>query len=244
MANKNPLGSAAGYGTSFPINRMLTTQLLNMPKMHYNVVYAQMTRGKTEKWMADGLAAIAATLSKLAYDCCLYMSQNFGFIRFPDHLTTGSSIMPHKKNPDVFELIRAKCNVIQATPVQLNLLLNNLPSGYHRDFQLTKSCLFPAIDELKLCLTMMNHMLQHIAVKADLLSSKKYDTLFSVEAVNQLVMQGESFREAYRTIGKSIEEDNFIAEKELNHTHEGSMGNLCLDKICDNFKEIVKKFDY
>ena len=227
VVNKNPLGSGAGYGSSFPLNREMTKKLLGFETMNYNVVYAQMTRGKSEKIVAMAMSSIAATLSKLAYDVCLYMNQNFDFISFPDHLTTGSSIMPHKKNPDVFELIRAKCNKIQALPNELTLLTNNLPSGYHRDMQLTKESLFPAIKELKDCLTMTKFMLEQIEVKGDILKDEKYKYLFSVEAVNEQVLNGIPFREAYKNVGNAIEQNDFNSEFELNHTHEGSMGNLC-----------------
>lgn len=241
VANKNPLGSGAGYGSSFPLDREMTTDLLGFETMNYNVVYAQMTRGKTEKIVAMAMSSIAATLSKMAYDICLYMNQNFGFISFPDHMTTGSSIMPHKKNPDVFELIRAKCNKIQAMPNELTLLTNNLPSGYHRDMQLTKEILFPAITDLKDCLEMFNYMIQHIQIKNDILKEKKYNYLFSVEAVNKKVLSGVPFREAYKKVGQQIESGNFEPERLLNHTHEGSMGNLCNDKIVEQMKKIAEK---
>eukprot|EP01035_Chromulina_nebulosa_P009271 gene9271-12521_t len=231
ICNKNPLGSGAGYGSSFPLDRELTTKLLGFETLNYNVVYAQMTRGKSEKAVATALASVAATLSKFAYDVCLYMNQNFGFIRFPDELTTGSSIMPHKKNPDVFELIRAKCNRIQAVPNELTLLINNLPSGYHRDMQITKEALFPAITELLNCLTTCRFMLQHIVIKDGILTDEKYIHLFSVERVNELVLQGTPFRDAYKQVGKEIEEGSFSAPTQLNHTHVGSIGNLCNDEI-------------
>lgn len=237
--NKNPLGSGAGYGSSFPLNRSLTQELLGFEHLNVNVVYAQMTRGKSEKVVAIGMSSLAATLSKFAYDVCLYMNQNFGFISFPDELTTGSSIMPHKKNPDVFELIRAKCNRIQALPNELTLLTNNLPSGYHRDMQLTKEILFPAIEELKSCIDMTGFMLQHINIKPDLLSNEKYAHLFSVERVNELVLKGTAFRDAYKEVGHQIETGTFTAPPTLNHTHEGSIGNLCNHLI----KEQLKKFE-
>lgn len=237
--NKNPLGSGAGYGSSFPLNRSLTQELLGFEHLNVNVVYAQMTRGKSEKVVAIGMSALAATLSKFAYDVCLYMNQNFGFISFPDELTTGSSIMPHKKNPDVFELIRAKCNRIQALPNELTLLTNNLPSGYHRDMQLTKEILFPAIEELKSCLDITSFMLQHINIKPDLLSNEKYAHLFSVERVNELVLQGTAFRDAYKEVGHQIETRTFTAPTTLNHTHQGSIGNLCNHLI----KEQMEKFE-
>lgn len=229
--NKNPLGSGAGYGSSFPLNRTLTTGLLQFESLNHNVVYAQMTRGKSEKAMATALAAVAATLSKFAYDVCLYMNQNFGFITFPDELTTGSSIMPHKKNPDVFELIRAKCNRIQALPNELTLLTNNLPSGYHRDMQLTKEILFPAIEELYKCIDMTSFMLQHIIVKDNILKDEKYTHLFSVERVNELVLNGTPFRDAYKIVGQEIEKGTFKTHEHVKHTHEGSIGNLCNAEI-------------
>lgn len=237
--NKNPLGSGAGYGSSFPLNRSLTQELLGFEHLNVNVVYAQMTRGKSEKALAIGMSALAATLSKFAYDVCLYMNQNFGFISFPDELTTGSSIMPHKKNPDVFELIRAKCNRIQALPNELTLLTNNLPSGYHRDMQLTKEILFPAIEELKSCIDMTGFMLQHINIKPNLLTDEKYAHLFSVERVNELVLKGTAFRNAYKEVGCHIETGTFKAPPTLNHSHQGSIGNLCNHLI----KEQLKKFE-
>ena len=245
IINKNPLGSGAGYGSSFPLNRKRTTELLDFADLNYNSVYAQMTRGKAEKAMAIALGAIAATLSKLAMDCCLYMNQNFGFIGFPAELTTGSSIMPHKKNPDVFELIRARCNRIQATPNELTLLLNNLPSGYHRDLQLTKEILFPSIKDLKACLEMMHLMLSEIRVRENILEEEKYQHLFSVEAVNQLVNKGVPFREAYQQVGNAIENGqfHFDSSKGLHHTHEGSIGNLCLEEIRLAFARVQHKFN-
>jgi argininosuccinate lyase len=244
VANKNPLGSGAGYGSSFPLDRTLTTELLNFQTLNYNSVYAQMSRGKTEKLVAMGISSVAATLSKLAMDCCLYISQNFGFISFPSELTTGSSIMPHKKNPDVFELIRAKCNRIQATPNELTLLINNLPAGYHRDLQLTKEILFPSIETLKSCLQMTRLMLENIEVKDHILDDEKYTYLFSVEAVNELVNQGVPFREAYQQVGNQIEKGdfNFDYKKRLHHTHEGSIGNLCNDKIVEEMDKVLLKF--
>jgi argininosuccinate lyase len=241
VANKNPLGSGAGYGSSFPLDRTKTTELLGFKTLNYNVVYAQMTRGKTEKIVATAMASIAATLSKLAYDVCLYINQNFGFITFPDNLTTGSSIMPHKKNPDVFELIRAKCNKLQALPNELTLLINNLPSGYHRDMQLTKESLFPAIVELKNCIETTELMLKHIQIKKDILSDEKYKYLFSVEAVNEEVLAGVPFREAYKKIGKAIEDNSFNPSATINHTHEGSIGNLCNEQNAKQMKELMEK---
>ncbi|HTM91147.1 MAG TPA: argininosuccinate lyase [Flavisolibacter sp.] len=245
VANKNPLGSGAGYGSSFPLNRTLTTQLLNFSTLNYNSVYAQMSRGKTEKIVSVGLSSVAATLSKLSMDCCLYLNQNFGFISFPSELTTGSSIMPHKKNPDVFELIRAKCNRIQSIPNELTLLLNNLPSGYHRDLQLTKEILFPAIEELKACLQLARLMLSNIEVKDNILADEKYKYLFSVEAVNELVNKGIPFREAYQQVGNQIEkgEFNFDFSKGLHHTHEGSIGNLQNEEIKKLMEVVVQKFN-
>lgn len=245
VTNKNPLGSGAGYGSSFPLNRTLTTQLLNFSTLNFNSVYAQMSRGKTEKIVAIGLSCIAATLSRLSVDCCLYLNQNFGFISFPSELTTGSSIMPHKKNPDVFELIRAKCNRIQSLPNELTLLLNNLPSGYHRDLQLTKEILFPAIEELKACIQVAMLMLLNIEVKDNILTDERYKYLFSVEAVNELVNKGISFREAYRQIGNQIEkgEFNFDFNKGLHHTHEGSIGNLGTAQIKKLMRKVLLKFE-
>jgi len=244
IANKNPRGSGAGYGSSFPLNRSVTTQLLGFKTMNYNSVYAQMSRGKTEKIVAQGLASVAATLSKLAMDCCLYLSQNFGFISFPAELTTGSSIMPHKKNPDVFELVRAHCNRIQAIPNELTILLNNLPSGYHRDLQLTKEILFPAFSELKSCLEMTGLMISNISINENILNDEKYRYLFSVEAVNELVNKGIPFREAYKAIGDQIEKGEFRYDfsKGLHHTHEGSIGNLKNDAIADEMNKVLKKF--
>ena len=245
VADKNPLGSGAGYGSSFPLNRTMTTELLHFRTLNYNSVYAQMSRGKTEKIVAMGLATIAATLSKLAMDCCLYINQNFGFISFPPELTTGSSIMPHKKNPDVFELIRAKSNRIQSTPNELTLLINNLPSGYHRDLQLTKEILFPAIEEEKACLQMTRLMLSHIEIKDNILEDSKYKYLFSVEAVNELVNKGIPFREAYKEIGNQIDRGEFHFDylRQLHHTHEGSIGNLCNNRIVAEMGKVLDKFD-
>lgn len=241
VVNKNPLGSGAGYGSSFPLDRQMTTTLLNFETMNHNVVYAQMTRGKTERIMAMAMSSIAATLSKLAYDVCLYMNQNFGFLSFPDHLTTGSSIMPHKKNPDMFELIRAKCNKIQALPNELTLLVNNLPSGYHRDMQLTKESLFPAIQQLKSCLEMTEFMMRHVEIKDHLLEEEKYSYLFSVEAVNSLVLSGLPFREAYKKIKDLINQGEFEPERQLNHTHVGSIGNLGNDMIIQQMAQLLKR---
>lgn len=241
VANKNPLGSGAGYGSSFPLNRQMTSELLGFQSMNYNVVYAQMTRGKVEKTASIALASIGATLAKFSMDVCLYMNQNFGLISFPDGLTTGSSIMPHKKNPDVFELIRAKCNKIQSLPNELALLTNNLPSGYHRDMQLTKESLFPAFMELKNSLDIAVLMLENIIVKQDLLLDKKYQNLFTVEEVNKLVLAGMPFRDAYKEVVQKVENNTFKAETEVKHTHEGSIGNLCNDEIRAEFEGKFKK---
>lgn len=244
VANKNPLGSGAGYGSSFPLNRKRTTELLGFGELNYNAVYAQMSRGKTEKLTAMSIASIAATLSRLAMDCCLYMNQNFGFIFFPDDLTTGSSIMPHKKNPDVFELIRGKCNRIQATPNELTLLINNLPSGYHREMQLTKEILFPAIQELRQCIAMMKLMIGAMQVNDGILKDEKYKYLFSVEKVNELVNEGIPFRDAYAQVGNLIDQGRFEFDtsKALHHTHEGSIGNLCNDEISQSMHQVVSRF--
>ena len=231
LANKNPLGSGAGYGGSFPLNRKLTTELLGFDELNYNVVYAQMNRGKMEKNVAFAISNIAATLSRLAMDACLYMNQNFGFISFPDVLTTGSSIMPHKKNPDVWELIRAKCNKLQNLPAQINSILINLPSGYHRDLQIIKEDYLKSFEEIKSCLEMTQIMLHHIEVKADILEDDKYKLLFTVETVNQLVNEGMPFRDAYIKVGKDVESGNYNKPSSLNHTHEGSIGNLCNEDI-------------
>ncbi|HEY9561375.1 MAG TPA: lyase family protein, partial [Anseongella sp.] len=244
IANKNPLGSAAGYGSSFPLDREMTTRLLGFETMNYNSVYAQMTRGKTEKAIATAIAGIAATISRFSYDVCLYMNQNFGFVSFPDELTTGSSIMPHKKNPDVFELLRGKCNRLQALPNEFTLLTNNLPSGYHREMQLTKEILFPAFTELETCISICDYMLQHIVVKDDLLKDPRYKYLFSVEAVNKEVLAGVPFRDAYRKVGLEIENGNFEAPDEIHHTHEGSIGNLSNDKIRLEMKNLISAFDF
>jgi argininosuccinate lyase len=243
IVNKNPLGSGAGYGSSFPLNRTKTTELLNFETLNYNVVYAQMTRGKVEKTTAIALSAIASTLTKMASDVCLYMNQNFGFISFPKELTTGSSIMPHKKNPDIFELIRAKCNRIQALPNELTLLTNNLPSGYHRDMQLTKECLFPAIFTMKECLEMLSIMLDNIQIKQDILKDEKYLNLFTVELVNDLVRQGMPFRDAYKEVSMKVENGTFeYAQNNLQHTHEGSLGNLCNQEIKAEFEKVKQQF--
>ena len=227
ICNRNPLGSAAGYGSSFPLNRQMTTDLLGFDSLDYNVVYAQMGRGKMERTVAFAMAGIAATLSKLAFDACMFNSQNFGFIKLPDQFTTGSSIMPHKKNPDVFELTRAKCNKLQGLPQQIILISNNLPSGYFRDLQIIKEVFLPAFDELKDCLRMVTHMMREVKVNEHILDDDKYSLLFSVEEVNRRVLAGMPFRDAYKQVGLDIEADKFIPSKSVNHTHEGSIGNLC-----------------
>jgi argininosuccinate lyase len=244
IVNKNPLGSAAGYGSSFPINRTMTTQLLGFEDLNYNVVYAQMGRGKTERIVSSALANIAASLSKLSMDACLYLNQNFGFISFPDELTTGSSIMPHKKNPDVFELIRAHCNRIQALPNEIMLMTTNLPSGYQRDLQLLKEHIIPAFENLQNCLRMAGLMLSHIEVKKYLLTDEKYKYLFSVEEVNKLVLKGIPFRDAYKKVGLDIEAGNFNYTPETAHTHEGSIGNLCNQQIQRMMDTVIKKFNF
>ncbi|MCB9360339.1 MAG: argininosuccinate lyase [Flavobacteriales bacterium] len=237
VSNQNPLGSAAGYGSSFPIDRTFTTQELGFETLKYNVVAAQMSRGKLEKSVAFALSSVAGTLAKLSSDVCLFMSQNFNFIGFPKELTTGSSIMPHKQNPDVFELIRAKSNKIQAMITEVNYITNNLNSGYHRDFQLLKECLINNIITTKELLEVSDFMLQHITINKNILNNSLYDYLYSVEEVNKLVLAGKSFREAYQEIGKMINEGDFAPEKEVKHTHEGSIGNLCLDKIIEKFNQ-------
>jgi argininosuccinate lyase len=244
ISNKNPLGSAAGYGSSFPLNRTMTTKLLGFDNLNYNVVYAQMGRGKTERIVAEALASVAATLAKLSQDVCLYINQNFGFVSFPAHLTTGSSIMPHKKNPDVFELIRAKCNKIMALPNEIMLITGNLASGYHRDLQIIKESFLPVFAEIKDCLAITDYSLQHININKDAIKSKIYDYLFSVEVVNDLVLKGTSFRDAYRIVGENIEKGNFEPNYDINHTHEGSIGNLCNDQIQSMADEILKQFPF
>lgn len=244
ISNKNPLGSAAGYGSSFPLDRTMTTKLLGFDDLNYNVVYAQMGRGKTERILAQAMSSVAATMAKFSMDVCLYMNQNFGFITFPDHLTTGSSIMPHKKNPDVFELIRGRCNRIQALPNEIAMLTTNLPSGYHRDLQLLKENLFPALVSLNECLEIADFMLEHIVVKDGILDNPIYDYLFSVEVVNEEVLKGVPFREAYRKIGLAIEEGSFKPSKDLRHSHEGSIGNLCNEQIEAAFDQVLADFGF
>jgi len=244
VVNKNPLGSAAGYGSSFPINRTLTTELLGFSDLNYNVVYAQMGRGKAERITAQAMANLADTLAKLSMDMCLYLNQNFDFVSFPSSLTTGSSIMPHKKNPDVFELIRSKCNAIKALPNEISMMTTNLPSGYHRDLQLLKEHLFPAFKTIKDCIQMAALMLSNISVKDNILDDAKYKYAFSVEEVNKLVLQGIPFRDAYKKIGLDIESGKFNYNTTLNHTHEGSIGNLCNDRIQANMQKIVAAFEF
>ena len=240
VADQNPLGSAAGYGSSLPLDRSMTTELLDFKSLKYNSVAAQMSRGRLEKLTGFALSSVGGTLSKMAMDVCLFMSQNYGFLSFPDELTTGSSIMPHKKNPDVFELVRAKCNGIQNLPNELTLITNNLPGGYHRDFQLLKERLFPSIKELKSCLNISHFMLGHIQIADDIIDDPKYHHLFSVEEVNKQVMQNTPFRAAYRNVAKAIAEGSFSPDKELNHTHEGSMGNLCSKEIKEKFNRAYR----
>jgi len=244
IANQNPLGSAAGYGSSFPLNRQMTTGLLGFNNMNYNVVYAQMGRGKVEKIVSFALANIAATLAKLAFDVCLFMSQNFGFVSLPPEFTTGSSIMPHKKNPDVFELVRAKCNKIQGFPAQISLIINNLPSGYFRDLQVVKEVYLPVFKELNDCLSITALAMPQLKVNKNILEDKKYDYIFSVEEVNRLVLSGVPFREAYKIVGEKIESGEYAPDKKVNHSHEGSIGNLCLDEISNKKAETVKKFQF
>jgi argininosuccinate lyase len=245
LANKNPLGSAAGYGSSFPLNRTMTTELLGFADLHHNVINAQNSRGKTERTLAFAMAGMAATLNRMASDVCIFMNQHFAFISFPDELTTGSSIMPHKKNPDVFELIRAKTNQIQAIPNSVALLLTNTTTGYHRDLQLLKEDIFPGIESLKSCLGMSSFMLKSIKVKQNILSDSFYKHLFSVEVVNDLVLKGVPFRDAYKQVGLDIESGNFAPDQsKLSHTHEGSIGNLNLKEIKDKMKVSISDFNF
>ena len=231
MCNRNPLGSAAGYGSSFPLNRTMTTELLGFDSMNYNVVYAQMGRGKSERNVAFALASVAGTLSKLAFDACMFNSQNFGFVKLPVECTTGSSIMPHKKNPDVFELLRAKCNRMQALPTDIMMIMNNLPSGYFRDLQIIKEVFLPAFDAIKECIAMATYIIKRIEVKTDILEDSRYDAMFSVEEVNRLATEGMPFRDAYKKVGLDIEAGTFTPDKNVRHTHEGSIGNLCNEQI-------------
>ncbi|WP_299579526.1 argininosuccinate lyase [uncultured Sunxiuqinia sp.] len=244
ITNQNPLGSAAGYGSSFPLNRELTTELLGFDSMNYNVVYAQMGRGKMEKTVAFAISSIAATLSKLAFDTCLFMSQNFGFIGLPDELTTGSSIMPHKKNPDVFELIRSHCNKLQALPNQITLMTNNLPSGYFRDLQIIKEVFLPAFQELMSCIKIANFAISEMTIKENILEDNRYQYLFSVEDVNRLVQEGTPFRDAYIQIGKQIQQGEYTPTKQVAHTHAGSIGNLCLPEIQQKMEQIINSFNF
>jgi argininosuccinate lyase len=244
MCNRNPLGSGAGYGSSFPLNRQMTSDLLGFDGLNHNVVYAQMGRGKMERNVAFALSSIASTLSRLAFDACMYTSQNFGFIKLPDAFTTGSSIMPHKKNPDVFELTRARCNKLQTLPYQINAVINNLPSGYFRDFQLLKEQFIPSFGELKDCLVMTNAIMSSMEINTHILDDKKYDHLFSVEVVNKLVLEGVPFRDAYKQVGLAIENGSFTPDTAINHTHEGSLGNLCNDAILNRKAAISASFGF
>jgi argininosuccinate lyase len=244
MTNRNPLGSAAGYGSSFPLNRTMTTQLLGFDSMDYNVVYAQMGRGKNERNVAFALAGIAGTVAKLAFDACLYNSQNFGFVKLPDECTTGSSIMPHKKNPDVFELIRARCNRLQALPQQIVMMQNNLPSGYFRDLQEIKEVFLPAFDQLLDCLEMTTYIVDRMKVNEEIISDPRYDAMFSVEEVNRLATNGMPFRDAYKKVGLDIEAGRFSPDKNISHTHEGSIGNLCNDEIATLMNSICARFGF
>lgn len=244
MANRNPLGSAAGYGSSFPLNRQMTTDLLGFDTMNYNVVYAQMGRGKTERNVAFAMASVAGTVAKMAFDACMFNSQNFSFVRLPKECTTGSSIMPHKKNPDVFELIRAKCNKIQSLPQQIMLIMNNLPVGYFRDLQIIKEVFLPAFDELKDCLRMAAYIINKMEVKEDILDNPMYDPMFSVEEVNRLASNGMPFRDAYKKVGLEIEDGTFHADRNIHHTHEGSIGNLCNDRIEAFMRQTLSGFGF
>ena len=244
MTNRNPLGSAAGYGSSFPLNRQMTTDLLGFDTMNYNVVYAQMGRGKMERNVAFAMASVAGTLAKMAFDACLFNSQNFSFVKLPKECTTGSSIMPHKKNPDVFELIRAKSNKIQGLPQQVMLIMNNLPVGYFRDLQITKEVFLPAFDELEDCLQMAAYIINKMEVDEHILDNPMYDPIFSVEEVNKLAANGMPFRDAYKTVGLAIENGTFKADKHIHHTHEGSIGNLCNDRIAELMNNIISQFHF
>lgn len=244
MTNRNPLGSAAGYGSSFPLNRTMTTELLGFDSMDYNVVYAQMGRGKNERNVAFALAGIAGTVAKLAFDACMFNSQNFGFVRLPDECTTGSSIMPHKKNPDVFELIRARCNKLQALPTQVVMIMNNLPCGYFRDLQEIKEVFLPAFDQLLSCLRMATYIVARMRVNEHILDDARYDLMFSVEEVNRLASEGMPFRDAYKKVGLDIEAHQFTSNKEIHHTHEGSIGNLCNDRIAALMQATYARFGF
>jgi len=244
VTNQNPLGSAAGYGSSFPLDRHMTTNLLGFSSMNYNVIYAQMGRGKMEKTVAFALSSIAATVSKFAFDVCLFMSQNFGFVSLPDELTTGSSIMPHKKNPDVFELVRSHCNKIQAIPYQISLMTNNLPSGYFRDLQILKEVFLPAFQELADCISIAGFAIDHMKVNTDIMADNRYKYAYSVEDVNKLVMQGVPFRDAYKQIGGQINAGTYEPSRDVNHTHAGSIGNLCLDEIAEKMVAVLESFEF
>lgn len=244
VCNRNPLGSAAGYGSSFPLNRTMTTDLLGFDSLNYNVVYAQMGRGKMERNVAFALASIAGTLAKLAFDACMFSSQNFGFVKLPDECTTGSSIMPHKKNPDVFELTRAKCNKIQSLPQQIMLIMNNLPSGYFRDLQIIKEVFLPVFDELKDCLDMTTYIIERIEINRHILDDSRYDNMFSVEEVNRLTLEGMPFRDAYKKIGLDIAAGQFVPNKDVHHVHEGSIGNLCNESICLLMQQVIDGFNF
>lgn len=244
MCNRNPLGSAAGYGSSFPLDRTMTTELLGFDSMNYNVVYAQMGRGKCERNVAYALASVAGTLAKMAFDACMFNSQNFGFVKLPAECTTGSSIMPHKKNPDVFELLRAKCNRLQALPTDIILIMNNLPCGYFRDLQIIKEVFLPAFGELRECIEMATYIIDRIEVNRNILDDKRYDPMFSVEEVNRLAAAGMPFRDAYKKVGLDIEAGTFVADKEIRHTHEGSIGNLCNDRIVALMESIYETMDF
>lgn len=244
QCNRNPLGSAAGYGSSFPLDRTMTTRLLGFESLNYNVVYAQMGRGKMERNVAFALASVAGTLAKLAYDACLFNSQNFGFVKLPNECTTGSSIMPHKKNPDVFELIRAKSNKLQALPQQIMMIMNNLPSGYFRDLQIIKEVFLPAFDELADCLQMADYIVERMEVNRHILDDEKYTPIFSVEKVNRLAASGVPFRDAYKQVGLEIEAGRFATDKQVHHTHEGSIGNLCTEEIALQMQSVVDQFHF
>lgn len=244
MCNRNPLGSAAGYGSSFPLNRTMTTELLGFDSMNYNVVYAQMGRGKCERNIAYALASVAGTLAKMAFDACMFNSQNFGFVKLPAECTTGSSIMPHKKNPDVFELLRAKCNRLQALPTDIILIMNNLPSGYFRDLQIIKELFLPAFGEIKDCLNMATYIIKRIEVNKEILNDSRYDAMFSVEEVNRLATEGMPFRDAYKKVGLDIEAGTFTPDKNIRHTHEGSIGNLCNEQIAELMENICKAMNF
>ena len=244
ITHQNPLGSAAGYGSSFPLNRQMTTDLLGFKSMNYNVVYAQMGRGKMEKTVAFALSSIAATISKFAFDVCLFMSQNFGFVALPDELTTGSSIMPHKKNPDVFELVRSHCNKIQAVPYQISLMTNNLPSGYFRDLQILKEVFLPAFQELSDCISIAGFAIDHMTVNTNIMDDDRYKYVYSVEDVNKLVMQGVPFRDAYKQVGGQINAGTYEPTREVSHTHAGSIGNLCLDEIAEKMAAVVEGYEF